>query len=188
MTGFQIVSEALLYTSKDLTLNLAEFENGTVNTLFITGYTGSGKSYTGDKLSKKYKATKIELDRYIEEEADKLVKKHGGIKKAKTKPIYAMVFKALEDRVRSGKERLVLEGIDVMAMNRKLVLSNAVIILGTSVTKSTWQAWARNIKYKKYIDWFREKTNIGIMWATVKSQVRFEKMVREFSKDVKAAQ
>ncbi len=186
MTGYQIVSEALLYTSKDLTLNLSDFESGKVNSLFITGYLGSGKTITGQQLAKKYKATYIELDTYREKETDKLVEKYGGEEKAKDKDIYGMVFAALEKKIKQGRERLVLEGIDVLFIDRKLVLSKAVIIKGTGLAKATWRAWVRNIKYKKYVDWYRNRTNIGIMWDTAKTQAHFEKHLRKFIKDVKA--
>ena len=48
------INESVLFNTKDFVYNLDKFEQEKTNILFITGYSGGGKSYLSRELAKKY--------------------------------------------------------------------------------------------------------------------------------------
>jgi shikimate kinase len=183
--AYKIVSESMVFSQNDLTLHLNKWKQGIVKSLFIIGYLGSGKSVSGRKIAKQYNATYIELDVYRDDEMDKLAKKKGiaNMTDEESESIWDEVFDKLEQRIKLGNERLVIEGVDLLFMNRQLVLEQAVIIKGTSAFKSTYRAWVRNMKHKSESG-YRNKNSYQIMMDTVKNQKHFSKHIDKFVWDV----
>lgn len=185
---YQIICESLLISEQDFQHNFEEWKNDTIQSLFVLGYLGSGKTTTAKQLAQKYNATWIQLDEYREDEMFKLIKKRGLniniLDPKEEEKIYDEVFLNLENRIKSKKERLILEGVDVLFMNRQLVLNNAVIVKGTSLLTSTWRAWRRNINTRSNTG-YRNKSIYYIIKNTAKHQHRFYKLVNQFIKDLK---
>jgi gluconate kinase len=182
----EMISEALMFSTDDLQLRVDEWEQGKIKTLFITGYLGSGKTHTGKELAKEYNAKFIELDCYKRKEMDKLVKETGlpKITDEQAKKLWEKVFKNIESRIKLNKERLVIEGIDILRLNRELVLSQAILIKGTSLFKSTYRANKRNIQ-NKCDRGYKDKSALYIIKDTIGVQKRMYKRIDNFIKDVK---
>ena len=57
-----IITEEMIFTKKDIVLNIDDFDSGKSNILFITGLSGSGKTTMSSELCEQYTATKLSLD------------------------------------------------------------------------------------------------------------------------------
>ena len=57
-----IITEEMIFTKKDIVLNIDDFDSGKSNILFITGLSGSGKTTMSSELCEQYAATKLSLD------------------------------------------------------------------------------------------------------------------------------
>ena len=57
-----IITEEMIFTKKDIVLNIDDFDSGKSNILFITGLSGSGKTTMSSELCEQYSATKLSLD------------------------------------------------------------------------------------------------------------------------------
>ena len=59
-----IITEAVIFDKDDAYYNFDKFVNGQCNILFITGFSGGGKTTLTKEYSKKYKAEIIEIDNF----------------------------------------------------------------------------------------------------------------------------
>ena len=167
-------------TKNDLNLRVNEWKQGKIKTLFITGYLGSGKTVTGKELAKKYNAEFIELDSYREKEINRLIKKD--ISKITTEQVdklWDTILKDLECRIELNKKRLIIEGIEIVFMTRKVVLSQAVLIKNTGLFKSTYRACKRNIQ-NKFENGYENESIFYIIKDTIKNQKLFHKHIVSF--------
>lgn len=57
-----VITEEMIFTKKDIVLNIDDFDSGKSNILFITGLSGSGKTTMSSALCEQYAATKLSLD------------------------------------------------------------------------------------------------------------------------------
>lgn len=57
-----IIKEEMIFTKKDIVMNIDDFDSGKSNILFITGLSGSGKTTMSSELCEQYAATKLSLD------------------------------------------------------------------------------------------------------------------------------
>lgn len=57
-----VIIEEMIFTKKDIVLNIDDFDSGKSNILFITGLSGSGKTTMSSELCEQYAATKLSLD------------------------------------------------------------------------------------------------------------------------------
>ena len=57
-----VITEEMIFTKKDIVLNIDDFDSGKSNILFITGLSGSGKTTMSSELCEQYAATKLSLD------------------------------------------------------------------------------------------------------------------------------
>lgn len=61
----ELMDEAMIFTHPNKEYKVDRFINGSTNILFITGFSGGGKSTLAKELADKYKAEYIELDRFM---------------------------------------------------------------------------------------------------------------------------
>ena len=60
----ELMIESMIETTEDIFYNRVKYENGDTNILFITGYSGGGKS-TMSKAAKGYAREVVDLDRIV---------------------------------------------------------------------------------------------------------------------------
>lgn len=180
----QYLEEAILFNEKDTQYRLEEWKKGHIKNLYILGYLGSGKSTTSKELAKQYKATLIELDVLREEYVDKLLK--DSTSPEDEEGLYDKFIEHLKKIAKKTTKRIIYEGIDVLWIDRKLVLSQSVIIKGTSALISTWRAWKRDLKRKASGEdaWYRDKTKFQMLKDVSKNQKFFTKHVNKFRKEL----
>ena len=185
MNGYQIVSEALIFSKDDTIRNLDLWKQGKVKSLFIVGYLGSGKSTTAKELAKKYNAEYIELDIVRE----KYLKKH--IDYSTTPDQETVIFDRLlaniEKKAKTISKRIVFEGIDVIWLSIELLRSQAIIIKGSSALTSTYRGWKRDLdrKAKGEDAWFRDKNKYQMFKELLKNQRMFYKYIENLRKKIK---
>ena len=57
-----VIKEEMIFSKKDIVVNIDDFDSGKSNILFITGLSGSGKTTMSSELCEQYAATKLSLD------------------------------------------------------------------------------------------------------------------------------
>ena len=57
-----VIKEEMIFSKKDIVVNIDDFDSGKSNILFITGLSGSGKTTMSSELCEQYGATKLSLD------------------------------------------------------------------------------------------------------------------------------
>lgn len=174
------VLEALLFNEKDIEYNVDKWKNGEIKTLFILGFIGSGKTVTSKYLSKEYNCISYALDDWRNKFRKIEIEKGNN----DNRKIYSDFIFDVEQTVKNTKERLIIEGIDILFLDRKLVFDNSVIIKGTSLIISTYRAWIRNRKLKKEDVWFKDKSIGWMIKDLIKNEYLFYKQIKEFLKEL----
>ena len=161
------INESVLFNSKDFVYNLDKFEQEKTNILFITGYSGGGKSYLSRELAKKYNVELVEYDvisfiykhknkidknsligRFFSENV--LAKKYLESGKKDLQYSIDVLYPELMGFIQLNNYRCIVEGMQVfMAIEAGAVDENfyrdyAMIIKGTSAIKSSFRAIKRD--------------------------------------------
>lgn len=153
MKNYQLICEALFFNKQDTLYKVKEWKQSTNGLLFITGYTGSGKSTLGKQLAKRYKAQYMELD----DEIGQIVTKRreelrNKIKKQKIhffEEIINNYFHSLFQK--KFTKPTIIEGIQIFLFNNPSKFKpHSVIVIGTSTLTSFYRAYKRNSKDKEY--------------------------------------
>jgi len=183
---YDIISESLIFNRDNLAYNLDKWKHGDINTLFITGYLGSGKTTITHKLAQQYHCNYIELDSYRENEIAKLCKKLNITKLSddKSSELWDIAFKKLENKVKNQKTKLIIEGIDVIFMDKKIIFDSAILITNTTKFVSNIRAVFRNIKYKEDTG-YRNSNPLTIIKDTLYNQNKFESHIKQFINEMK---
>jgi Cdc6-like AAA superfamily ATPase len=128
------LQEGYIFSDKTISINLDDFEKGTISTLFIIGNSGSGKTTLTNHLSKKYKTEVVYTDND---------------------------FRDINNLVKNSK-RIIIEGVDLLwfyPKNKQLMLNQSMIIFGTSALKGAIKAAIRNkedgMPWKRMIKLFK---------------------------------
>lgn len=144
MINYDLLIEALVFSDKPLLYKYDEWENESSNKLFIVGLSGSGKSTIGKRLAKKYNCRLVNLD-YL---CFKILREFNQkFKLGYSPPSYELLMKTLlivEKIIKNTKERTIFEGVELLFIDRKMVLSYPTIVLGTSLLISSIRAFKRN--------------------------------------------
>lgn len=96
-----LIDEGLIFSEKDIALNIDDFESGKSNILFITGLAGSGKTTLAETLEKQYGAEVISLD-YFQHETTFY---YGGFNEFKDTESYRIVEKYMKEHPEIEKSR-----------------------------------------------------------------------------------
>ncbi len=116
------LQEGYIISDKTVSVNLADFKNGSENKLIIVGVPGSGKTSLGQHLAKKYK-----VDDFISDDQ------------------WSIMRKGL-----TSPKRTIIEGAGLAVKYkkdpewRKLIISKPMIILGMSAIKAGFRADKRD--------------------------------------------
>jgi len=139
------ITESILFSSEDIKYNLNSWINSKNGKLFITGYTGSGKSTISKTLSQKYNTKVIELDEYIKIDEQYVNKLKNENKINKLKKYYQKMIDQHITKLLDSDQKLIIEGIQIfMYSNLEKLKNHSIIITGTSVLKSAIRAYKRN--------------------------------------------
>lgn len=177
---YQIVSEALFFSSDNVTHKLNEWKNGTVKSLFIVGFIGSGKTTVSKELSKQYNCPAYSLDSWSQD----FVKRHPRDDDDDT--LDPRFIKEIEDETKTTKDRIILEGIHGFWIDRKILLNNAIIVMGTSLTTSAFRAWRRNVLLQKEEGYWPDKSSLWLLNYVLKNEMRFYKQINELISQIKS--
>ena len=146
------IQEGMLFSDKTLAFDLDKFIKSKDGKLIIIGAAGSGKSTIGKKIANKYKVKYFEGD-YCWEAAEKKYPDFNNDEKEYSK-MNDMYYKCLVKKLQSpGK--LVVEGIGFLEIyngskeEKEFILNYPVIILGTSMLKSSLRAYKRAKQFKR---------------------------------------
>ena len=167
------INESLFISNSLFEYNMADFYNGDINICFITGFSGSGKSTLGIALKEKIPNSEfISLDGigayglFTKEETEGFPKV---VRDFFDKDPVGKEYKTSTDRMRGllfcapafinylikhkgSKTKYIVEGIAIYTgvQERKIDINSlkpfAMIIMGTSVIKSTYRAVVRDVK------------------------------------------
>ena len=138
------LQEKYIISSKNYMHNFKDWKSGKADKIFIVGISGSGKSALGKKLAEGSKSKYISLDTLgwkISKEINKFL-----VIATPYKKYQKILFGRMEETLKKLKNRTVIEGVEVMRLNFKYVSSYPIIILNTSILKSTMRAYFRNRK------------------------------------------
>ena len=171
---YGIINEGYVFDNKDIRYNVEEFEQGKVKTLFITGHSGSGKSTLGRKYAEELKVPIYGLDEVIDnyKYTDEQLKEIGQdlydyfqsdgsdfrINKKSEVKVPLVNSKKFIEFILKRNSRCIVEGISIfIALHEGLLKieqfkNSAMIIKGTSVTKSTVRALKRDYAHIKKED------------------------------------
>lgn len=104
-----VLDEGLIFSEKDIVLNIDDFESGKSNILFITGLAGSGKTTLAGTLEEQYGAEVVSLD-YFQHEASFY---NGYFKEFKDTISYKLVDKYMKENPDIAKSRDSFNGISL---------------------------------------------------------------------------
>jgi len=184
----QYLREAIIFNRKDLLYRLDEWIESKNGLLFVTGYTGSGKTTTAKKLAKKHNAEYIELDSAIgdiafkyKDELNRLAEENPNKAKLLYQKITDDYFNTLLKK--KFNKPTVIEGINIFLYAKPLRFKkHSIIVIGTSALVSMYRAYKRNIQDKDYLE--REGRwgiLIDIRWNLfIKKIEAFRKIVKNF--------
>ena len=173
----ETIHERWFKTQKDLYYNKDKFENGEINLCFVTGLSGSGKSTYSKNLAEKYNAEYVNLDIVIYnkekftmdelKKESKLIysffntcgKKYYFLANEKDPSFYNgdnydrdltndFVDYAIKYAKSNKNKKIILEGIWLyLFVDINKLLSNMIVIKGTSALASSKRALKRDIGY-----------------------------------------
>lgn len=175
-----VIQEGIVVSNKDTVYNLDKFISGEVPILFISGMSGSGKSFLGKKMASEYNAEYIEMDMMNAE----LKKIYGeSFSRNKNPEFYVKTYIDLfKDLVVNKNKRLVVEGVQICSFPIEFLSKFAIYILGTSYLKSTFRAIKRQFE-PEHIERYGKKFEILFY---IKGNITFYKNIRELNKKVKS--
>lgn len=104
-----VLNEGLIFSGKDIALNIDDFESGKSNILFITGLAGSGKTTLAGTLEEQYGAEVVSLD-YFQHEVSFY---NGYFKEFKDTISYKLVEKYMKENPDVAKNRDSFNGISL---------------------------------------------------------------------------
>lgn len=147
------ISEGYIFKDKTIGINVDLFINRMENKLLIFGYAGSGKTTLGERLSKKLRVKWVSIDSLWWRLKEKHFKDIPNIKEAtRHKKVRELVYRTVIKHLQS-RERMIIEGVDLLDMYanmprryKGMILHKPMVILGTSLIKSSLKAAARNRK------------------------------------------
>lgn len=140
-----ILHEGYVLSDKTISINLSDFQSGKRKKLLIIGTAGSGKTTLGEILAKKMRVKWVSIDSLwwrLKQQYFKDVDE-------KKEELEAKVFEKTIEHLRSS-ERLIIEGVDLIELYgkkpeyKKLILNQAMIILGVSALRAGLRAGVRN--------------------------------------------
>lgn len=174
------LSEGIVISNKDTVYNLDKFISGEVPILFISGMSGSGKSYLGKKMAEEYNAEYIEMDMMNA----KLKKIYGEkFSRNRNPEFYVKTYIDLfKDLVVNQNKRLVVEGVQICSFPIEFLSKFAIYILGTSYVKSTFRAIKRQFE-PEHRERYGNKFKILFY---IKGNITFYKNIKELNKKVKS--
>lgn len=166
------ISESFLISESDLTYNLEKWGKSE-NILFITGLSGSGKSTLAKQLAKYNSCSYFKLD-YAE---DMMIRKYGREKFVSlTFEEYCQkIFEFVEDKFKDTK-KVIVEGIQILDFDYNKLVGRPLIIKGTSMMKSTFQALKRE---SSLIDAIRDLKTSDLK-GRVKINLELSKLMKQF--------
>ena len=173
-----ILTEGVLFSEKDTVYNLDKFTSGEVPILFISGMSGSGKSFLARQLAEEYDAEYCEMDML-----NKKYKKIYGEKFSRNKnPEFYVNFyiNLFKDLVVNQNKRLVVEGVQICSFPIEFLSQFAIYILGTSYTKSTFRAIKRQFE-PEHIERYGKKFEILFY---MKGNIDFYKDISKLKNEV----
>lgn len=172
--------EGIVISNKDTVYNLDKFISGEVPILFISGMSGSGKSYLGKKMAEEYNAEYMEMDMMNA----KLKKIYGEkFSRNRNPEFYVKTYIDLfKDLVVNQNKRLVVEGVQICSFPIEFLSKFAIYILGTSYVKSTFRAIKRQFE-PEHIERYGNKFEILFY---IKGNVTFYKNIKELNNKVKS--
>lgn len=178
MVNYDLLVEALVFSDKPLLYKYDDWENGSSNKLFIVGLSGAGKSTLGKALSKKYDCKLVSMD-YL---CFKILREFNQkFKVGYSPPPYELLMKTLliaEKYIRNTKERTIFEGVELMFIDRAMVLSYPVIVMGTSLAVSTIRAYKRNKQF------YKDATASEILSTLWKDQPKFMTKLKDLRSEI----
>ena len=148
------ITENIIFSEENIKYNLEEWIKSKDRKLFITGYTGSGKSTLSNWFSQKYNIEIIELDNYIQvdnKHVEKLKKKQDI---SQLHQYYQNVIDYHIDELLKNNKKLIIEGIQIiMYTNFERLEEHSIIFIGTSAIRSLFRAYKRNKNKDFSKDW-----------------------------------
>lgn len=149
--------------------------------VFIIGLSGSGKTTMGKNLANKYHRKYINLDDWFWNIAEKQTgKKLDELIRSKEYNGDKIILE-MENRLKSYKGNDIFDGVEIMRFNRDFILSNPIIMMGTSVLISTYRAVMRE-KYKD--PWDENASLFEIIKNKYHDQKVFIEEVQKMRKDI----
>jgi len=138
------IQEAFIFSDENLLYKFKEWKSGKNKVLLITGYSGSGKTTLGQKLAKEHNAEYNELD------TDAIYKGKFDKSVDGTEKEDIRIRKYILDRLNKVKKQSVWEGCYMLAwLSPEDFSKYSVLMVGTSITKSSIQAAKRRIESNK---------------------------------------
>lgn len=120
-----LINESYIFSNKTISVDLDKFESGEINKLLISGFSGSGKTVTGNYLSKKYNVPLYDTDTMEGSEFVELL---------------------------SNNNKLIISGVKISKKYREdenvkpIIIKQSFIFLGKSALKAAFDGWNRNRK------------------------------------------
>jgi len=151
---FTNLEEGYIFSDKTITVNMYDFLSRKKKKLLIMGYAGSGKTTLGEALSKKLRVKWISIDSLWWRLRQKHFKNKEPSKEEVRKKVIEATVKYLVNN-----ERLIIEGVDLLQlystypMTKKIILNQAMIILGMSALKAGFRAGKRNMGREGQAGW-----------------------------------
>lgn len=120
--------------------NFHKWINGEVNFLFITGFSGSGKTTLAKKLAEEYNVEYVEIDIISGDIKKRLDYPKGAVRSER----WNFIMKVIMNEYHGKK--VIIEGGQLIGIDSDIIKDHAIIIVGTSVIKSSYRAWLRGFK------------------------------------------
>jgi hypothetical protein len=150
---YQALLESWVISDDDFYYNFDDWINNKNKVLFIIGLSGSGKTTLGQQLANKYHCKCTSTDTIwssiLKDYKDKIGEKYYTNTKKQQDQIFDKIDTNTINSIRTAltlpfKNKTIIEGIDIIYLEKELLKNQSIIIKGSSYFKSSYQQIKRN--------------------------------------------
>lgn len=145
----EYLNESWVISDDDFYYNFDDWINNKNKVLFIIGLSGSGKTTLGKQLVDKYNGTYIAVDDIWQPLIREYKKKTGKVTSEIPEEEFIKIDNIIVEKLKilfnsNLKNKTIIEGIQIVKLDKKYLKNQSIIIKGSSYFKSFYRALQRD--------------------------------------------